>query len=176
MPPALGRQARSESWAGCCLQVGSFKCRFWPPPTFLLKLPKTGRWRMATRTRRWRTMGRTFRTIMMSTQRSLGNRESMIGSPVFPFWGGFPDSRFPRFPIGRESWSRGHHAGDFLVWLRVSLAVVHQSSTAVCLPVTVQYGASRRSTRVQPSRFSALATQHSEPYYSTIQARVLCTV
>ena len=107
-------------------------------------------------------------------------RESGIDDriPRFPVLGGI--SRFPipdsRFPIGRESWSRGHHAGDFLVWLRVSLAVVHQSSTAVCLPVTVQYGASRRSTRVQPSRFSALATQHSEPYYSTIQARVLCTV
>ncbi len=39
-----------------------------PPPPPLLKLPRTGRWRMRMTTRRWRrrTMGRTFRT--MSTQ------------------------------------------------------------------------------------------------------------
>ncbi len=65
----IGDTLRCEySWAGCsttsCLK--SFKCRFWPPPTFLLQLPRTGRWRMTTRTPRWRTMGRTLRT--MSTQ------------------------------------------------------------------------------------------------------------
>jgi hypothetical protein len=112
--------------------------------TFLqvLKLPRTGRWtrRMATRTRRWRrtSMGRTFRT--MSTQRSLGNRESDPGPiPVFGDRGfgppgsrvPIPDSRLARtrhrelgigpFPdsdsagTGNRGPGGGAHAGDFLV-------------------------------------------------------------
>ena len=62
---------------------------------------------MATRTRRWRTMGRTLRTMSTQTlseftavdaRTSLGNRES--DPPFSRFFRGFPDSRFP---IGRES-------------------------------------------------------------------------
>ncbi len=72
---------------------------------------------VATRTRRWRTMGRTFRTMSTQTLMPMhvhidsttrihcrnNGRES--GSPVSPFssLGGFPDSRFP---IRRESGKR----------------------------------------------------------------------
>jgi hypothetical protein len=86
---------------------------------------------MADSSRTMGPRGRTFRT--MSTQTSLGNRES--DPPFSRFGGRFPDSRFP-IQVGRElesgngkravsqfcrdrareSGPRGRHAEDFLVW------------------------------------------------------------
>ncbi len=160
----------ARSWAGCCLKP--FKCRFWPPPTFLLLLPRTGRWRMTTpsRTRRWRSMGRTFRTMSTQTLTPLaeayqGTLESGIGSPVFPAFGGI--SRFPipewpgignretgRFPFGREP-EIGvpiRRAGDFLVWEEPCCPGAAGASGSCCCRVQVRRarpGASMRMTAGQ---------------------------
>jgi hypothetical protein len=72
-------------------------------------------------------------------------RESGIGSPVSPFWGGFPDSRCP---IGRESGignravsrsagtgnrgpRRGRHAGPGISWSSISWVRHCQSATVM---------------------------------------------
>ncbi len=108
---------------------------FWPPPTFLPQLPRTGRWRimmMATRTRRWRTMGRTLRT--MSTQAlseftaSAVDARTSLGNRIPRFLGDFPIPDRPgignretgRFPIGREPGIGVpiRRAGGFLVCMR----------------------------------------------------------
>jgi hypothetical protein len=118
--PGLDHVALSPSNCGFCVHqwCAHLASELVPPPSpQLFKLP---------RTRRWRTMGRTFRT--MST-RTLMPGHSKIGNriPRFPvFWGDF--NRFPipdwpgignretgRFPIdsagNRESGSRGGTPG-----------------------------------------------------------------
>jgi hypothetical protein len=85
--------ARSVPRAVCCQCLESFKCRFWPPPAFRLKLPRTGRWRMTPRP-------------------GPGSPQFPFGTPI-PIWPGngegIPDSRLGR---SRESGDFSRESGN----------------------------------------------------------------